>query len=446
MKLSLLMTGQIRDRRKFETIVDGVTAAKSCFDKIVFSSWSDHVSIAREVFSSRESAVEIDFCDSLQVLPLRAVINRDIMSFLAQHQQISFGVGRLDRDSYVIRIRSDAEFSSSSAFVELIELVKRCWAIPDYQQKSMVIGASFMIPYFFDDRILLLTPNAADCIRNVRLESLYSFDYYNLFPEYIIYSSVIEAGCTENLFCRHDHRYRMRDGNDRFSDYDFCVFGSAYSNYVANYLDKTSSNVAFFRDAAINCGFVELFDQIFTKIGFDCVDWATFENNWMKHIDRYSAQYSIWIQRGGELSSASDAEVESQKQTFNFVYSEYANGKYDNVIRLSQAGRGSLFERNYAELEGASLFLLGHIEQATELLWQNFSDGHRGPEQMFYLVTGLAAAKETSKFNTVARTLVSTFSAEERFVQHVCAAASVHGIKMDFDPNVFRAVATIKKT
>jgi hypothetical protein len=433
LKISLLVTGQIRDRQRFELIADAIIATMPRFDKIVFSSWTDQVEAAREIFSSRGADGNIDYCDSRRILPLSPNLNRDVMSFIAQHQQIALGLHRIGSDSHVVRIRCDAEIESPNVFMEMIDLIASCWRQADYFDKTLILGASFTVPYFFEDRFLMLSPKAAASLRDMTLDSIYSLDYFNLFPEFILYSRVIGGARPTGQFHTHDHRYSRKQPSIKFSDYDFAVFGPTYPQQVIAYLDGFQTNVSFMRQLAVESGQHRLYDRLFPSVPFDCFDFWAYYKMWTSQVDEYMHLYASWVERGHRWSASAAATVESEKQSLNFALTEYFQRRYDTVIALSKSCKSDIFKAQHAELEGCSLFLLGDAERATDLLLSNFADGHRGFEQMFYLVTALASAGDVDRLKVVAREFVSLFGNDERCLRHLRAISAGSGIKLDLE-------------
>lgn len=430
MRISLLITGQVRDEARFRLIAQSALAARDRFEKVVFSSWSDQVSIAEATFASLGAKERIIYCNSGQALPVEPTINRDIKSFLAQHHQISLGLEHLGEDSYVIRVRADSPVDYLEYFLDLHDIVEDFWSRPKFSRRSLLVAASFNVPFFFDDRTLMLTPSAIASVKSMPLSGLYRYDHNNLFPEYLIYSHILAENNVRGVFFEHDHRHRFHHSDCRFSAYDFAAFGAAYASYVIDYLQRFQSKFAFLRQFANETNRVELFDRLFPNVPADSFDFLTFYRRWSSHVDDYISQFDTWNHENRD--DAAVGSIELAKQTLNFMLSEYVQRRYDNVIRLAQSISGSFFQNHFVELAGCSTFLLGDHTRAREILMGNFEAGHRGFEQLYYLSSILADMNNKHDLDIVAREFLSHHAENPRARQHITQIYSARGIELTF--------------
>ncbi|WP_166144754.1 hypothetical protein [Methylosinus sp. RM1] len=221
--------------------------------------------------SDNETGCHIEFCDCGWLLPLIDTLHGRFKSFLAQHQQLALGLDIFDADSHVLRIRADFKSQVTGHFRQFVEILDAAWRLDE--SKCLILGAAGFVPYFFEDRILMLTPSAAAKLKNMPMANIYKIDYYNIYPEYLIYSTMMGGYDLGDLFLRHDHSYV--ENACHISEYDRIAFGENYEIFVERYIERFEESFMFLGDAAFEVGMHELFSEIGLYLGFDSRDKAT---------------------------------------------------------------------------------------------------------------------------------------------------------------------------
>jgi len=231
-------------------LVKEVYDAAPRFEKIIFSSWSDHIKLAKDIVDEVGGVSLVEFCDCGQLLPLIDTLQGNFRSFLAQHQQVALGIDCFDLDSYVLRIRADFKAQVTGHFQQFVDVLDAAWRLDE--SKCLVLAAGGYVPCFFEDRILMLTPGAALKIKNLPMINLYYSDHHNMYPEYLIYSSIMRDCDYGGVFLNHDSRYR---GDPlRITEYDRRAFGVDYETLVNDYIERFQKTFVFLADAAARAG------------------------------------------------------------------------------------------------------------------------------------------------------------------------------------------------
>jgi len=415
MKLSLLITGQIRNADEFRALVREIDCVKNRFQRIVFSSWSDHIRLAQHLIFDENIESYIEFCDCGQLVPIVDTLHGRFKSFLAQHQQLALGLDILDDSSHVLRVRADFKSQVTGHFRQLIDILDAAW--PPNASKCLILGAGGFVPCFIEDRILMLTPHAAEKLKNMPMAKLYNNDHYNIYPEYLIYSTILDWRSSGLQFLKHDHRF----GNGPFhiSEYDKVVFGNNYEFIVKEYIDRFENSFAFLGDAAAEVGIQALYSEMGLYAGYDSRDMATFKDRW-QHKIREFYNGSITIDEFHDMHENHGFRgVEAEKQTLNMFKNEYMCQRYSNVVEWSGLGIDSIFYYEYLELLGCSLFLLGHADRARAVLEDVVDSDKAGLECYFYLVMILASAGDYVKLEKISRACLEKFPNEARVVEHI---------------------------
>lgn len=415
MKLSLLITGQIRNEAEFRILVREIDCIAHRFHKIVFSSWSDQLRLAQATVSDKKTGYHIEFCDCGHLLPLIDTLHGRFKSFLAQHQQLALGLDLFDADSHVLRIRADFKSQVTGHFRQFIDILDAAWRLDE--SKCLILGAAGFVPCFFEDRILMLTPSAAVKLKNMPMANIYKIDNYNIYPEYLIYSTIMDGYDLVEVFLRHDHRYIGNDCN--ISEYDRIAFGKNYEIFVEKYIERFEESFVFLGDAAFEVGMHELFSEIELYLGFDSRDKATFKDRWRTKVrEFYNCSDRLDRAHPPEKSRGFDG-IESEKQTLNMFKNEYVCQRFSNIVEWSGLSKESIFYYEYLEMVGCSLYFLGRADHARPILDEVVASGKAGQECFFYLVMIVASAGDYGRLEQISRLFLERFPNETRVIEHI---------------------------
>ncbi|KRD63439.1 hypothetical protein [Ensifer sp. Root278] len=249
MKFSLLITGQVRNMAVFEGVTSSAKAAADFFEKIVYCGWDDQVATAKSLLAHNTS---IECVGAGYLLPLGSGAESSLVSFLAQHQQISCGLRAIGPGTFVIRIRADSAHITAERLHYLCQLMALSGSRHDLQGKSVVLGASDRAPFFFDDRTMFLSPLHQSAILGIDLSSIYRVDPVNFFPEFLFYSSLAFANKSPGRlteFCSFDHRFRHYENCVQSVMHGISVFGeNGYGEGCAEYLEFAKDHFLFLAD------------------------------------------------------------------------------------------------------------------------------------------------------------------------------------------------------
>lgn len=418
MPLNILVTGQVRDPVVFGRLMAGIRAVGSKLATVVYSSWSDELARLPTVIDASNLPEGLRCVDAGSPYYGATIGNRDVASFVAQHRQILTGLAATDPDAHVIRLRADYDCVSVEHFERFIDLLSSIWKDPTLVDRALVCGADDVSPFFFEDRVLLLPPQHAVRLSKLKLDDAYRFDYFNLFPEFQIYASIL--GAKDTQFSRHDHRYRQRAGfGETFCDYDFMAFGPHYEDQVRLYLATVTKELTFLSDAA---------DIVGLRAEYDALEECkllprNFRIGGMREYCR------TWLARGEAYSSilpsgvASDVDLEARKRLYNNLYLNYFSGH--SALVASAPSIDAPFTDAAAELVGVSKLLLGGGDEALDELQRLFDRGARGFEMCFYLIRALAERGDLVEFNKVADRTMEAFANIDRMTSHVESSRSL---------------------
>ncbi|MFC5387939.1 hypothetical protein ACFPH9_00840 [Brevundimonas bullata] len=412
MSLNILVTGQVRDPVVFARLMDGVQALRSKFARIVYSTWSDELARLPTLVSKACLPEGLQCVDAGSPFFGATIGNRDVVSFVAQHRQILAGLAATDSDAHIIRLRADFDCVSIENFEKFIDLLIAVWKDSSLASRALVCGADDFSPFFFEDRMLLLSPKQAVRLANLKLDDSYRFDYFNLFPEFQFYASLV--GAVDTQFARHDHRYRQRAGfGEAFCDYDFMAFGPHYEDQVRLYLGAVTKELTFLSDAADIVGKRSEYD-VLEKLGllprnFRIGDMREYCRTWLVRSEKYSNSMPS--------DSVSDIDVEARKRLYNNLYLNYFSGNSGLVASAPLVD--APFTDAAAELVGVSKLLVGGGDEALEELQKLFDRGARGFELCFYLIRELAERGDKAEFDKVADRTMKAFASIDRMVSHV---------------------------
>lgn len=420
MLLNILVTGQVRDPDAFARLMGGIQAVRSKFNRIVYATWSDELARLPTIVAASNLPDGLCCVDAGSPYYGATIGNRDVASFVAQHRQIIAGLAATDPEGHVIRLRADYDCVSVEHFERFIDLIIGIWSEPSFAARGLVCGADDGCPYFFEDRVLLLAPRQAVRLSALKLDDAYRFDYFNLFPEFQFYASIV--GTEGALFARHDHRYRQRAGfGEAFCDYDFMAFGPHYEDQVRLYLADVTKELTFLSDAADIVGWRVEYDALeeagLLPRNFRIGDMREYCRVWFDRVERYSSTRPF--------DQILNFEIESRKRSYNNLYINYFSG--NSAAVASMAPFDAPFTDAAAELVGVSKLLVNGGSEALDELQKLFDRGGRGFELCFYLIRALAEQGDMAEFNKVADRTMEAFANIDRMVDHVEHSRSLAG-------------------
>ena len=410
--ITVLITGQVRDRAVFLRLMEAINETREHYDSVIYSTWTDELSRLPHVLDGACLPNGVQFVDAGSPFFAPTITNRDVSSFIAQHLQLVSGLEMVDPKSYVIRLRADYDCQSVANYTRMIRLILDIWRSHEYSDCALVSGADEASPYFFEDRILLLPPRHTQRLSRLRLDDAYKSDYFNIFPEYQIYSSIMGAKLSPFFF--HDHRYRMRAGlGGLFSDYDFQSFGRDYPNQVRRYLAEVATELSFLSDAANVLGRSDDYDHL-ASVG-------SVPRNF--RIDNMREYYRVWLDRAEKYEEQVPSDVLisqdiiTQKRALNGIYLQYFSGN-TSVVADTPVMEG-VFASAAAEFVAVSRLLVGGGASELQNLMDLYVSGARGFELCFYLLRGLAEEARESEFEQVASGALDAFKHVARMSDHV---------------------------
>lgn len=417
MKMNLIITGQVRNEATFEHLVRLVADRRDRFKSVVFASWSDQVTLAKGICARTGASDPFEFADCGNAFFGPTISNRDIASFLAQHQQISRALHAVDAAHHLVRLRADFDPVSAEAFDAFIELVENIWANPLARDSSLVFGVDDTTPYFFEDRILLLAPKHVEKIKETGLSPLYEQDYFNLFPEALLYCSFIGG---DRDFILHDHRYSRRSGKgDAFSAYDYMSFGFEFSQFAQRYLSRVAETVLFVHDGAMLSGRDDLWQKLlganFVPTNFRIRDMREYRRTWASRIEAYEINLPYAELR--DWTPARRVSVRDEKVLFNSVFVMYFAGNTEGVIAIPVAG--GLFDQAIRDLKGSSMMVRGQVDEGREVLNTLLDEGFMGFEQGFYLCRQLAIDRNEHRYAIAKAAFLARFHDLPRAAGHI---------------------------
>lgn len=423
MKLAVLLTGQIRDEEKFRKIILQLLKVRNLTHAVTFASWSRDVERARQLFDEIAPGLVVNFADCAGAIPLNGRLNRDAGSLLAQFEQLCIGAEHTPEceTAYTLRIRADME--NPEILSAIIEVASNHLASSS-ETRSFIIGAGTQCFFFFEDRIMLLSPGHLANIRALRLSSLTKYSTYNIFPEYTFYATACGASET---FLRYDARYRERHipQGRIYTAYDFSYHGQHYSRIMSEYKDIFESSFVFFDDifkvypayAGISSR-IPRYHTWYTKAEyFEALDRLSLVYN-----DELAAYNSIGGKVLGPDRTFSEAELLAE------VLLLYQEGKNDELVTLVDGlGPVYLFSEQIWEFFGCSLYIVGSFEKAEIVLQDLYDRGYSGFELMFYLLLLKARYNDLGGFIRVANRYLAAHGDNARAQEHVDALSRSFG-------------------
>nr|WP_314432889.1 hypothetical protein [uncultured Brevundimonas sp.] len=418
------MTGQVRDGEVFDRLMSALSSVGDGGDRIILSTWSDEIARIKANAHGRYDLDRIVLVDAGSPIFAPTISNRDISSFIAQHRQISAGLGVAHVDWPTLRLRADYDCISVEALAILANLLRSIWDRPEYSARCIVTGADDVSPFFFEDRALMMAPGQSERLKKLSLNSTYGSDYFNIFPEFQFYKAIINA---EGVFSSHDHRYRVRAGfGETFSEYDYLTFGQSYEDEVQRYLSKVITEVAFLEDAASVVGRRHEYDNLealgLIPRNFRISNMREYQRTWLSHSDVY--------RNLAPKSLIADSNIAAAKQLYNALYLNYFSGNLKAVTEMAEIGRP--FSDVANEFVGVARLLTGEVDAGLDQLKTLADRGHKGFELYFYLLRETAARGQFDEFDRYADLARAAFPDIERMHVHidecrVTAESSHHG-------------------
>ena len=207
-KISLLITGQIRDKKIFEDIIYKVSKVSHLFENIVFSTWYSEIAGNRSLIKKLSPYAEIVNCSRT---PIGVDLAPEMVSFFAQHQQICNGFKYIHKKAIILRIRADKEYFIKEDINHLVNSIKSFkfkkynlknrlvekisesinWNNPylySYNFPLIVSNLGKSVPFFFKDLEFIIGGRFRESIQDIKITDIYGHDPFNLFPEYLFFS------------------------------------------------------------------------------------------------------------------------------------------------------------------------------------------------------------------------------------------------------------------
>lgn len=417
MNINLIITGQVRNEETFLRLARCISESRNRFKSIVFASWSEEIGQVSTLLSGHPLLGEMELvnCGSCTFGP--TISNRDVSSFLAQHQQIACALQIIDTESHLVRLRADFDPIDSEKFRAFVDLIETIWSDPLTTSNILAFGVDDITPYFFEDRVLLLPPTRVANLKNLSLSRIYSIDYFNLFPEFLFYSALIGG---EAAFMQHDHRFRIRAGSlDRFTEYDAAAFGPRFAQLVLVYLSQIAQSVTFVKDGADLVGRLDLWRQIsdggIAPINFRIQTMHEYRRIWAYHVEQYNSYFESMDSR--TWSPQDSAIAISDKITLNALHLKYFSGDCAGV--LNSHSSSTLFDKEIKEFKGASNVVNGDIAVGRAILIELFNDGYVGFEQIFYLSRLVALERNHALYDKIKTAFLEHYGSIPRVVDHL---------------------------
>ncbi len=408
MKINVLVTGQVRDEQTFSVLVEGLSTVESKIGQIVVSTWLEDMPRMQALgFDNLKPA----YIETMPPAYLSVINNRDVGSYLAQRAQIITGLKAFPDMAHTVRLRADHNFGSPENVGRYLDLLSAAWNSPFFEDRSLVSGVDDNCPYFFEDRVLALCPRHIERFVSAPIADTGSVDYFNVFPEYQFYKSLIQP--KPSPFERHDHRFRLRTGcGDDFSTYDYEVLGKAYRQYVIEYMGEVSANIAFLRDTAKTSGIEAEYQAL--------CEFNVVPRNF--RIDSYDEYWGHWKRRSDHYEldarfAEAKADGINDKPRFNALYLKYFAGDHRAVINMEVDEGPCAMAMN--ELRAVSHIHCGEREVAIRDMLSVIENGGRGFEVLFYLLRELPLDGDIEKFEEIAAIATAQFPHETRMGEHI---------------------------
>ena len=136
MNINLIITGQVRNEESFLRLARCISESRARFKSVIFASWSEEIGQVSALLSGHPLSAEMELvnCGSCTFGP--TISNRDISSFLAQHQQIACALQVIDTEAYLMRLRADFDPVDSDQFRAFVDLVETIWSCLLYTSPS----------------------------------------------------------------------------------------------------------------------------------------------------------------------------------------------------------------------------------------------------------------------------------------------------------------------
>ncbi|MGS0896233.1 hypothetical protein ACVBGC_27420 [Burkholderia stagnalis] len=381
MKFDVIVSGQIRNRKTFENLLSEIVDCKESFGRVIFSSWSDQLDLAKKIIAELGLDIDMKYSDCGYMLPIPANANRNFISFFAQFQQISSASDYVTAKSgHVIRLRADFDVSGKLAkFVHgLAEAFTK-----NPTKKSLLLGGRG-VPFFFEDRILVLSVGHYRTLASMSLVKLFSYDRHNLFPELIFFTAMIGA---DREHVAHDFRYREDVlGLGKYTRYDVATFGSAFNDYIEKYLRLIFDKFVFLKDVLDRSGradiYTDLLEDFLPQYQYAYSE-AEYRSLWEKEKASYAQAASLFGQRSGE-TKLSRRDVVRQKADYEELQRNYWSGDSAAVVSYYERSNFQVFKTDAAAFYSASLFCLGRVDEAAPIFAELMELECKNYEYLFY--------------------------------------------------------------
>lgn len=407
-RVHLLVTGQIRNVEAFDKLIKHLRMHRHAFEKAAFSTWTQEILYNPDCVSRAGDVLTM--LDAGNLLPVTPLINRDIVSFIAQFRQLTCGFSYFNDDCPVLRVRADDADISSVDLTELVNAVSREWKCRQ-SVTTVVKGTTPNIPCFLDDRLFILSPHHISKLQSLPLASLLGLPQANLFPEFLIYSPLF-LGSSQDLdmilsgeVFAFPNEISAPTGYSRRYAPDLIIRG------LNDYLRIIMHHVTFFADA--------LPSEMQKSSGFDRYITAVEREMGPSTFSGLRVAVEESIQRlrdTAESLSPQYSFVQYQKSDNQKAYLRQlaARRDYSEIIRaqalLDDTTLADAFVR---EQIGIALFYLGDKAKSYDFLRPLFDEGVRSFDSLFY-ASALAVERRELNFLYTALSEILRFHSNRR--------------------------------
>ncbi|MEE7503756.1 hypothetical protein [Methylobacterium mesophilicum] len=378
--MNLLITGQIRNVAAFDEQIRHVRKHRPVFEKVAFATWTQEILHNAEPVANASDVFTM--LDAGNILPVTPLINRDILSFIAQFRQLACGFSHFNDNRPILRVRADDADICGVDLTELIAAVSADWS-RRRAVTTVVKGAARNIPCFLDDRLFILSPDLISKLQRLSLASFLDMPQNNIFPEFLIYSQLF-LGISPDLdtILRGDilslqNEIHGPPSYRRKLPREVLVRGLEDYGRILKY------RVAFFADVLTPSlqklsGFHSYITAVERDMGPSTMTGLQSAVEEMIQAVRKPANIPVPAQLGTHART-----VENQRTYLKHLFArrDYAGVQRARALMHSDV----ITDPSSREQIGISLFYLGEKPEAYDLLRSLFDEGSRSFHSLFYI-------------------------------------------------------------
>lgn len=424
-KINLLLTGQIRQEETFRRLSAHIIAHREAFNQVAYSTWTTEILNNKSLIN--EVLPNVDLVDAGSIFPVQALLNRDVMSLIAQFQQLYRGLAHFQDGAAFMRVRADDASLADVDLTALVDSLSHHWHETKEQKTAVKCGSMDQLG-FFDDRFYIAGSQHVHALRSLTFEHLLSIKDYALYPEFMFYSALLFGeGADLDRLLRADMRGIVRRTNHSISELPFGMSGQELDNAYGQFNTILQKKFCFLLDA----------ESKYPVPGLrDYVSGSAFGAKTMTEaLDRIAT-----VRQHITTKLHSPFLPWQTQQNMNIIITlnrMFFAQQYADVNILAETQPKYLQDDTFvAEIVGISNWYLGNYKICQERLEHSFNLGNLSFNCIYYLCTVYIELSQKERLIAPLEWLVKLYAGHPHTQEHLRNATEKFGDEFSSQLNV----------